>query len=310
MLKTILSAIFIFSFIVLVLILNFIKNKKSNLVYIQVIPDYDNLFSKNASNRFLDEIYSYLKFGSKIILKTRFSNEGIKFIIGSDENKIKIIENVLKSIDINLEIKAIEYKNIRFKTYTGYSSNTKLKLNKHFLFNNFDNKIELLRPLVFESSKIKLNEVIDLDLTISPYRSWYLKFVKILILNNKKVFKSKYRFINLFYYLVLIVLLLLKFALKLLLVRPGKFTPKTDYINSYMIEKLNQNYFRCHLEFCLYSKYKYRLKELEQDIKLISTNQKNLKYIKKKTHKFDNYLASLICSKQIYSSSSVASFFQ
>lgn len=309
MLKTILSAIFIFSFIVLVLILNFIKNKKSNLVYIQVIPDYDNLFSKNASNRFLDEIYSYLKFGSKIILKTRFSNEGIKFIIGSDENKIKIIENVLKSIDINLEIKAIEYKNIRFKTYTGYSSNTKLKLNKHFLFNNFDNKIELLRPLVFESSKIKLNEVIDLDLTISPYRSWYLKFVKILILNNKKVFKSKYRFINLFYYLVLIVLLLLKFALKLLLVRPGKFTPKTDYINSYMIEKLNQNYFRCHLEFCLYSKYKYRLKELEQDIKLISTNQKNLKYIKKKTHKFDNYLASLICSKQIYSSSSVASFF-
>ncbi len=309
MLEIILSVIFIFSFIILVLILNLIKNKKSDLKYIQIIPDYDHLFSENASNRFLDEIHSYLKYGSKVILKTRLSNEGIKFIIGSDEKKIKIIENTLKAIDVNLEIKTLDYQKIRFKKYTGYYLYRKFKLRQHFLFNKLDHNSELLKSLVFESSKIKLDEVIDLDLTISSYKGWYLKFARLLSLNNKRIFKSRYRFLNLAYYLILIIILFLKFILKLLLARPSRFTPKSDHINTYMIEKINQNYFRSHLEICLYSKYKYRLNELDQDIELIASKYNNFRYLKKRTRKFNDYLPFLCCSKQIYSSLSLAGIF-
>lgn len=309
MLEIILALTFILGFIILNFILNLIKNKKSDLNYIQIIPDYDYLLPAGSVKLFLDKIYSSLNIGSKIVLKTRFSNDGIKFIIGAKPQKIKTIERLLKTLDINLEIRSIKYNVLEFNSYQGYAKIKKLKLNKHFLFNNLDTQNEVLRSLVFESPKLKLEEVIDLDITLTPYKSLYLKFANFLVLNHKRIFNSKSRIINLITYLIEIFLILLKSVLKLFLLRPNPYKRPKKYLNASLIDKLNLKYFKNDIEIKIYSKYKFRLNELDQDIREITNSFNNFKYASKRFNRLNNYLANLYFVKNILSSLSLANLY-
>lgn len=310
MLEIILSLIFVFSLIVLITILNLNKNKKNDLSYIQIIPDYDFLLSKEASKLFFEKIYSYLNYHSKIILKTRFSSEGIKFVVGANPNKIKNIEKIFKTLDINLEIKTLKYCDLEFKKYKGYELNKKINLNKHFLFSDLDCYSEFLKSLVFQSSDLKLGEIVDLDITLTTYKGFYLKLAKLLVLNHKKVFKSKYRSLNVLKYIILLFLWLIKNILKLLFIRFQPSYNKVFSKSNNFYDKLNLEYFRTAIELNTYSNYKYRLKELSQDLKDITTNQNQFQYQSRIFKKTINYLPNLFISKNILSKVALANIFE
>ena len=308
MLEAIFISVFIIAFVFLVFILNLKNNKKEDLEYIEFVPDLDYLFSQEAAFKFLDEINGYLGRYAKLVLKYRLSSEGIKFVIGANHKTIKKVQNALRSLDINLDISKIDYSILSYKAYRGYSLFKILKIKKHFISNK-DLSENQLKSLVITCSNLGLDEIIDLDITLRPYKSIYLSFIRSRILSNKKIIKFRSRSLNFITYTLLGLLKLLATVLQFISIRPNYRPQVLNNFKTQYYSKLDAKYYKTVIKISVFSKYKYRLIDIDHDIKALFKNYKNYYLKDLYFKKFNNYLPILFFSKNIISQTGIANFY-